>query len=141
MKIRWHIEMRRNVLLQQGARLLAEMVDVDQAMRFVGAQLGEEFAAGAELGVSSANGNGVGEPVVNGNGVANGTGPKHHAPGRHATSVSSTKFALSDQFAWGAYSFLLLSLTPFVLAHCKMVHLSDYNASRLVRRPKRPERT
>lgn len=48
-KMRWHIEMRRNVLLQQGAGVAAGKVDVDECVRFVAGLMGEEVGASGSV--------------------------------------------------------------------------------------------
>lgn len=76
-KIRWHIEMRKNILFQQGAGGLAAKVNVDEAVRFVAAALGEDTH---------------GDPSFAAVGGLEAT-----------TRASSTKLSLSDQFAWSAF--------------------------------------
>lgn len=83
-KIRWHIEMRRNILLQQGALGLAKKVDIDEAMRFVAAMLGEESGDTANSSKFEEN--------------------------KLATSTSASRLALRDQFAWGMCIFTLAAL-------------------------------
>ncbi|KAF8323263.1 hypothetical protein DL93DRAFT_2070883 [Clavulina sp. PMI_390] len=87
MKIRWHVEMRRNILLQQGALGLAKKVDVDAAVRFVAGVLGEDT--------------GVDSPVANGSASK---GPVMATEKKRVKSAASTKLSLNDQFAWGWFA-------------------------------------
>ena len=59
-KLRWDIEMRRNILLQQGAKGLAGMVDVEEGVGFVARVLGEErhFFGGGRGGGGGGEGRG-----------------------------------------------------------------------------------